>query len=221
MIVLDTNAAVAIAMGTDLGDALVMLRNPDECVIAPSFMHAEVAHVMSKYVRGGYLEVSQAVDCARDALLLVDEFRDDASLWTEALTESLRLAHSSYDLFYLVLARREGATLFTLDRKLQNLCDKTALMPFGSTAILGEDSLIQLSQYLRQLTRQNCPGNFCLIYNRVLVGVSETGPKFSSYQAIHLFIVSSLTACSIMHASRLAASSSTPSASMRKARSTR
>lgn len=52
MIVLDTNAAVAIAMGTDLGDALVMLRNPDERVIAPSFMHAEVAHVMSKYVRG-------------------------------------------------------------------------------------------------------------------------------------------------------------------------
>ena len=127
MIVLDTNAAVAIAMGTDLGDALVMLRNPDECVIAPSFMHAEVAHVMSKYVRGGYLEVSQAVDCARDALLLVDEFRDDASLWTEALTESLRLAHSSYDLFYLVLARREGATLFTLDRKLQKLCDKNGV----------------------------------------------------------------------------------------------
>ena len=127
MIVLDTNAAVAIAMGTDLGDALVMLRNPDERVIAPSSMHAEVAHVMSKYVRGGYLEVSQAVDCARDALLLVDEFRDDASLWTEALTESLRLGHSSYDLFYLVLARREGATLFTLDRKLQNLCDKNGV----------------------------------------------------------------------------------------------
>ncbi len=55
------------------------------------------------------------------------EFRDDASLWTEALTESLRLDHSSYDLFYLVLARREGATLFTLDRKLQKLCDKNGV----------------------------------------------------------------------------------------------
>lgn len=35
--------------------------------------------------------------------------------------ESLRLGHSSYDLFYLVLARRTGATLFTLDKKMQEL----------------------------------------------------------------------------------------------------
>ena len=35
--------------------------------------------------------------------------------------ESVRLGHSSYDLFYVVLARRTGATLFTLDKKLQDL----------------------------------------------------------------------------------------------------
>ena len=40
----------------------------------------------------------------------------------EALIEAIRLDHPVYDLLYLVLARREGATLFTLDQKLQNLC---------------------------------------------------------------------------------------------------
>lgn len=127
MIVLDTNAAAAIAMGTECGDALVALREPSERIIAPSFMHAELAHVMAKYVQGDYLSVDQAIACAYDALLLVDEFCDDAVLWTEALTESLRLKHSSYDLFYLVLARRKGAILFTPDRKLQRLCEENGV----------------------------------------------------------------------------------------------
>ena len=32
------------------------------------------------------------------------------------------LAPSVYDMLYFVLARRNAATLFTLDRKLQQLC---------------------------------------------------------------------------------------------------
>ena len=44
-----------------------------------------------------------------------------------ASTESVRLEHSSYDLFYLILARREGATLFTIDRKLQDLCARNGV----------------------------------------------------------------------------------------------
>lgn len=82
---------------------------------------------MAKYVRGGYLTAAEALDCGRDAISLVDDMRDDEDLWAEALTESVRLGHSSYDLFYLVLARREGATLFTIDRKLQDLCARNGV----------------------------------------------------------------------------------------------
>ena len=49
---------------------------------------------------------------------LVDCFHDDASLAKEALSESIRYRHPAYDMFYLVLARRTGATLFTLDKKM-------------------------------------------------------------------------------------------------------
>ena len=58
----------------------------------------------------------------RVCLSLVDEFVPDTDLWEEALSESLRLRHSPYDLLYLVLARRNAATLLTLDHKLQKLC---------------------------------------------------------------------------------------------------
>lgn len=122
MIVMDANAAVAIALGAADGEALEMLRLPDERIAAPQLMHAEVAHTLAKYVRGGYLDASEAVACGQDAIALVDEFCEDASLWVEALTESARLGLSSYDLFYLALARRLGATLFTIDKRLQALC---------------------------------------------------------------------------------------------------
>lgn len=122
MIVLDANAAVAIALGTEDGGALKALRLEEELIVAPQLLHAEVAHALTKYVRGGYCDAAEAVAVGRDAMALIDEYYEDALLWTEALTESARLGHSAYDLFYLVLARRLGATLFTLDRKLQALC---------------------------------------------------------------------------------------------------
>ncbi|WP_217953004.1 type II toxin-antitoxin system VapC family toxin [Adlercreutzia caecimuris] len=127
MIVIDANAAIAIALGTVYGDGLKQLRLEDERIAAPSLLCAEVSHAMAKYVRGGYLTAAEALDCGRDAISLVDDMRDDGDLWAEALTESVRLGHSSYDLFYLVLARREGATLFTVDRKLQGLCARNGV----------------------------------------------------------------------------------------------
>ena len=49
---------------------------------------------------------------------LIDCFHDDASLAKEALSESIRYQHPAHDMLYLVLARRTGATLFTLDKKM-------------------------------------------------------------------------------------------------------
>ena len=37
---------------------------------------------------------------------------------------AIRNDYSSYDMFYLTLARRNGATLFTLDKRLAALCQQ-------------------------------------------------------------------------------------------------
>ena len=46
----------------------------------------------------------------------------DKTQCCEATKEAMRLRHPVYDMLYFVLARRNAATLFTLDRKLQQLC---------------------------------------------------------------------------------------------------
>ncbi|WP_165042796.1 type II toxin-antitoxin system VapC family toxin [Adlercreutzia sp. ZJ138] len=122
MIVLDANAALAMVMGTEYGEALEILRLKDERIAAPTLLVTEVTHALTKYVSGEHLTPEETIDCGRDAIALVDDFYDDGNLWVEAMTESVRLGHSSYDLFYFVLARRLGATLFTVDKKLQSLC---------------------------------------------------------------------------------------------------
>ena len=50
MIIMDANAALAVAMGFDVGDALTLLRDEDEEIIAPTLLTAEVCHALSKYV---------------------------------------------------------------------------------------------------------------------------------------------------------------------------
>lgn len=131
MIVMDASAALAISMGLDTGNALRLLELADEEVIAPSLIHSEVSHALTKYIRGKYLTLESALACGRDAILLIDRFMDDGSLWIEATSESIRLGHSSYDMFYLILARREGATLFTLNRRLQSLCAENGINCIG------------------------------------------------------------------------------------------
>lgn len=127
MIVLDCNAAIAIAMGTEYGNALSSLMLTGEKVIAPKQFCTELTHSLVKYVRGGYRDEVGAADLGERALGLVDEFYDDIELWREVLSESVRLNHSSYDVYYLVLARRTGATLFTLDKALSALSEQAGV----------------------------------------------------------------------------------------------
>lgn len=122
MIVLDCSAAINMLVETPEGKGLAALLLEGEAVISPTFFCAEVTHVLEKRVRGGYSDKKEALAMGCMCFALVDEFVPDASLWEEVLSESLRLEHPSYDLFYFVLARRRGATLFTLDRRLQELC---------------------------------------------------------------------------------------------------
>lgn len=122
MIVLDVNAAVAMLFNTEDGAALLWLKLENETVVAPALFHAELAHVLPKYARAQGLSLGETRELGIETLGLVDQFVDDSSLWMEAMGESLRLGHSSYDMFYFALARRLGATLFTLDKKLQKLC---------------------------------------------------------------------------------------------------
>lgn len=53
-----------------------------------------------------------------EAIGLVDAFEADEQLATEALSSAVRYNHPVYDLLYVILARRHGCRILTVDKKL-------------------------------------------------------------------------------------------------------
>ena len=124
MVVLDCCAALAMASCNEEGKAISSLLLSGEEITAPSLLVSEMAHAVAKYVKAGRISEVVAQEYLKNGIGYIDTFDDDKNLAAEALSESFRRGHSSYDMFYLVLARRTGATLFTLDKKMWALaCD--------------------------------------------------------------------------------------------------
>lgn len=122
MIVLDASAAIAMEQEAPEGQAFAALLLDGEKTISVDLFRVEVANAFWKYCNAGCSSVEAAVAHMNNAYLLVDEYYSIGELCPEVLSEAVRLKHSVYDVFYLVLARQNAATLFTLDKKLQRLC---------------------------------------------------------------------------------------------------
>lgn len=122
MIVLDASAAVGMVSRTPEGLALAQLLLSGEKVISHDLLSVEVCEAFREYQRMGETTRADALEYVAKAMSLVDELIDVQALMREALVEAIRLDRSVSDMLYFVLARREGATLFTLDKELQSVC---------------------------------------------------------------------------------------------------
>ena len=124
MIVLDSSAACDMVRKTEEGMAFRALLLSEEKVISCDLLRAEVVSIFRKLCRRGLIPIEKVQSFLTESTALVNEYYSIQELQEEVLSESIRLDHSSYDMFYFVLARRFGATLFTLDRKLIRLCEE-------------------------------------------------------------------------------------------------
>ena len=115
--VLDASAAVRTVMEPDSTFRAALAEA--DLVIAPELIVAEVCSAFRKYVRARMLSRSAAEQSIEKALALVDKLQPLRELVPEVLELAARTDNSVYDLFYLSLARRTGATLLTADRALQ------------------------------------------------------------------------------------------------------
>ena len=124
-IVIDASTAVALVIGRhpDAASALAVL-DEAETVLAPRLYSTEVANALWKYARDSNLPETVAVSYLEEAVAIVQEQVDDELLSTEALVAAIRFDHPVYDALYAVLARRRGAAVITLDRKLRSLLAK-------------------------------------------------------------------------------------------------
>ena len=124
MIVIDCCAAFEMCRSTEVGRALRSLVLEEETIIAPELYKAEVANVLWKYVQQGMMSLEEAQKKLRALISLVDVFVPAESNLLESLAEAARLDHPVYGLLYLTAARRNAATLMSVDKRLNALCDE-------------------------------------------------------------------------------------------------
>ena len=128
--VLDTCAAFEIAFHGPKYSLFMNAVAGAEKVIAPTLFDSEVTNVLWKYARNGAVDEENARKTLAYILQIVDEYTDTSELAIEALHEGIRLGHSIYDMFYLVLARHNGATRLTTDKKLKALAKSLGVSVF-------------------------------------------------------------------------------------------
>ena len=120
-IVLDATAALAAVLHHPAKGSILGALESASVVIAPDLFATEVASGLRRYASARQLEPDAAARLLESALGLVDRYVPVASLAREALHESVSLGVPVPDLCYVILARREGATVLTIDRKLERL----------------------------------------------------------------------------------------------------
>ena len=131
-IVLDASAAANVILRTDLAPALIAKLKQSTLVVAPALFHSEIANTLWKYVRFGDLDKETALTRYAEAIGLIDIFEADEQLAAEALSTAIRYKHSVYDMLYVILARRHGCAVLTVDEKLKALIqrlDESMLLP--------------------------------------------------------------------------------------------
>jgi predicted nucleic acid-binding protein len=126
-VVLDASAALAAVLGQPSAAAVLDVLADAAVVIAPELFSAEVTSGLWKYVAAGQLTVDTAAERLAEALKLVDQYHPMSGLAQEVLREASARRHSVYDVCYVVLARREGAAVVTIDGRLRKLIETIGL----------------------------------------------------------------------------------------------
>jgi predicted nucleic acid-binding protein len=118
-VVLDASAAVELAKGLGgTSQARNALLEADE-VLSPDFFIAEVTNAIWKCHEFSAWNLATCEAVLEEAVGLVDTLVSCRELYRAALVHSRAAHRPVYDMFYLALARREGAQLLTLDKALR------------------------------------------------------------------------------------------------------
>ncbi|MCU7837610.1 MAG: type II toxin-antitoxin system VapC family toxin [gamma proteobacterium symbiont of Taylorina sp.] len=125
IVVLDTSVAIEVTLQRDKEGALVKIIQESDWLIAPSLFVSEVSNVFWKYHQFSQYSLADCEKNIEQALALPDDYINDIELYREAFNLSCMLEHPVYDMLYLVLARRNNATLLSLDKKLNRAAHKT------------------------------------------------------------------------------------------------
>lgn len=120
-VVLDASAAVGLVLAMPGTEIFTTSLEQAAFVAAPDIFVAEICNAFWKYRKAELLSMARCEQALEHALCLPDRVEASSSLYLEAFSLSCRHLHPVYDALYLVLARRNNATLLTMDRRLAAL----------------------------------------------------------------------------------------------------
>ena len=87
-------------------------------VIAPTLLITEATNVFWKYQKFSDFPYDKYKKSIDRIVFLPDEYVNEMQLYRESFKLGCMLDHSVCDMIYLVLARRNNATLLTMDQRL-------------------------------------------------------------------------------------------------------
>ena len=127
IIVLDTSAAIEIVLQREHAIYLGKSVAEADWTIAPSLFIPEVTNVFWKYYLFKDMPLELCEQAIESAVLLPDEYISEKELYKEAFTLGCLTQKPTYDMYFLVLARRNNGYLMTMDISLKEVAKKNSI----------------------------------------------------------------------------------------------
>ena len=127
IIVLDTSAAVEIVLQREHGTYLGRRIAEADWIITPSLFIPEVTNVFWKYYLFNDLPLELCEKAIENAVMIPDEFISGKELYKEAFALGCFTQKPTYDMYFLVLARRNNSYLMTMDVSLKKVAKKNSI----------------------------------------------------------------------------------------------
>ncbi len=127
MVILDTSAAVEVVLNRSSATVISDILMKANWVIAPDLFISEATNVFWKYHQYENLSIELCEESIERTLGLIDDIVDSRTLYKEAFALSCMAQHSVYNMFYLVLARRNNGIFLTMDKDLKDAASKYSI----------------------------------------------------------------------------------------------
>jgi len=128
IIVLDASGAVEIALKNLNAQKFLEIVKSADVVISPDNYISEITNVFWKYKKYKQFNDDLCIKGIEFCINLVDDFLPSKELWREAFFEGVKNSTSTYDMFYLIAARRNSGKILTMDKELKEIATKEGLI---------------------------------------------------------------------------------------------
>jgi predicted nucleic acid-binding protein len=130
IIVCDASAALEIALNRNDANKYKEILKDSDIVLAPDIYPSEISNALWKYVTIAGQKIEECEKALEYCLGLVDDIIETRSICREAFSEAIKQKHPVYDIFYLVIARRNNALLVSKDKKLLKIAKAMGVETF-------------------------------------------------------------------------------------------